>query len=124
MKVQIKGKIENVNTQSGVSAKGNEWKKREVLLKTSGKDVLVSFFDSQDNFGYLPDMIGDTITIDAEIESREYKGKYYTQVNGLGVIGALPSESANPKIQNAVTGSKKLDKQFEEKVLSDDTLPF
>ena len=122
MKVQIKGKIEDVNTQSGVSAKGNEWKKREVLLKTSGKDVLVSFFDSQDNFGYLPDMIGDTITVDAELESREYKGRYYTQVNGLGVVGALPSE--NTKIQNAVMGSKKLDKQYEEKVLSNDDLPF
>lgn len=121
MKIQLKGKIENVNTQSGVSAKGNEWKKREVLLKTSGRDVLVSFFDSQDNFGYLPDMIGDTITIDAEIESREYKGKYYTQVNGLGVIGALQSET--PETRDAAIGSKKLDKQFEQAVMSDD-LPF
>ena len=99
MKIQISGKVEDVQSQSGTTAKGNEWKKYNVLIQTSSKQVQVTFFEKDGNYSYLPDLIGDSIKVDAEIESREYNGKHYTQINGLGIIGA-EAKKAEPVASN------------------------
>lgn len=87
MKIQTTGVIRKVNTETGTSAKGNQWTKHNVvIIDQDSKELQITFFDSQGNLSYLPESIGETIIAYCELSSREYNGKWYTQLNGLGIF--------------------------------------
>jgi hypothetical protein len=118
MKLQVTGTILKVVTETGVSSKGNEWTKHNVVIVDSeNKELQITFFDSQGNFSYLPKSEGETLIAECELTSREYKGKYYTQVNGLGILNKKES------VYKAVVQGKELTAEFDRKVIEDD-LPF
>lgn len=65
----------------GVSARG-EWVKQEVVFEQTGefgRKVCVSFWGdkAQDAVGLKP---GDKVKVAANVESREYNGRWYTEV--------------------------------------------
>lgn len=65
----------------GTSARG-EWSKQEVIFEQSGefgKKVCVGFWGdkSQDAAKLVP---GDKVKVSANVESREYNGRWYTDV--------------------------------------------
>lgn len=66
--------------QTGTSAKG-EWKSQDYILETNDqypKKVCVNAFgDSIEKFNL---QIGDKVTAGINIESREYKGRWFTSV--------------------------------------------
>lgn len=81
--MELKGKIIQVlPQQSGVSKSGNAWKKQEYVLETLDsypKKVKFDFFgDKVDQF---PLEIGNTVTISYDIESREFNGRWYTEIH-------------------------------------------
>ena len=120
MKIQATGVIRKVNTETGTSAKGNQWTKHNVILiDQDSKELQITFFDSQGNFSYLPESVGETIIADCELSSREYNGKWYTQVNGLGIKNKKQKEA----VAKAAQGLKELTAEFDRKV-QDDDLPF
>lgn len=86
--MELTGKIILVlPPQSGVSKQGNAWQKQEYVLETlSSYPDKVKF----DLFGDLVDkyqmLVGDTVTLDISIESREYNGRWYTDVHAHHVI--------------------------------------
>jgi len=119
MKLQVTGTILKVVTETGVSSKGNEWTKHNVVIVDSeNKELQITFFDSQGNFSYLPKSEGETLIAECELTSREYKGKYYTQVNGLGILN-----KKKESVYKAVVQGKELTAEFDRKVIEDD-LPF
>lgn len=69
--------------QSGVSAKGNSWKKREYVLETFDsfpRKIHFDFFgDKADQYPLNP---GDSIRLSFDIESREYNGRWFTSIRG------------------------------------------
>ncbi len=83
--MEIKGKIITVlPEQSGVSkASGNAWKKREYVLETQEtypRKVMFDFFGERAD--QYPLNVGDEITLSFDIESREYNGRWYTNIRG------------------------------------------
>lgn len=65
----------------GVSARG-EWVKQEIVFEQTGefgRKVCVSFWGdkAQDAAGLKP---GDKVKVAANVESREYNGRWYTEV--------------------------------------------
>jgi len=77
----IQGKVLRVfDIQSGESPRGH-WKKREFILETYGKVpkkiCLVLKGESVDTIHVS---VGDSIKVSIDIESREYKEKWYTEV--------------------------------------------
>lgn len=79
MKTTIKGTVHNVETQTGTSEKG-EWKRQTVVIKTSAEYknlVPVSFFNKD-----IDVITGDKVEATAFIGGREYKGKYYADIDG------------------------------------------
>ncbi len=65
----------------GTSARG-EWSKQEVIFEQPGefgRKICVSFWGdkSQDAAGLVP---GEKVRIAANVESREYNGRWYTEV--------------------------------------------
>lgn len=67
---------------SGVSKAGNAWKKKEYVLEnTEGQfPRKVAFTCFGDNADKVNLKVGDVATIYFDIESREYNGKWYTDI--------------------------------------------
>ena len=83
--MEITGKIIVVlPPQSGVSQAGNNWKKQEYVLETEEtypKKVHFDFFGERaDQYNWIK--IGDRIRLSFDIESREYNGRWYTNIHG------------------------------------------
>ena len=82
--MEVKGKIiQKFDLQSGTSKAGNPWKKQNYLLETLDsfpKKIYFDFFG--DRADQYPLNVGDTINLSFDIESREYQGRYYTDIRG------------------------------------------
>lgn len=67
--------------QSGVSKSGNNWHKREYVLETQEnfpRKIFFSFFgDKADQY---PLSVGQVIRLSFDIDSREYNGRWYTDI--------------------------------------------
>ena len=82
MSVELTGKVfRMLPPQSGSSARG-EWKKQEFVIETDEqypKKVAVSAWNAKaDEVAQLA--VGTPVRLEVNIESREYNGKWYTDV--------------------------------------------
>lgn len=86
--------------QSGISKVGNAWKKQEYILENNEgqfprKICLTTFNQTADAIQLT---VGQRITASFDIESREYNGRWYTEVRlfravpeDVPVAGAAPA---------------------------------
>jgi len=95
--MEITGKlIQKLPVQSGVSQAGNNWSKAEFVIETVEqypKKVCANLWGerakSLDQF-----QLGDLITVSFDLESREYNGRWYTDVKAWKVEAATPAAVA------------------------------
>jgi hypothetical protein len=85
--MEIKGKIISVlPLQTGSSAKG-QWKKQEFILQTEEqypkKICFNAWGDKIDEFAIRAD---DSVEVSIDIESREFNGRWYTDVKAWKVV--------------------------------------
>ena len=82
-----RGRIIHVGQlQSGVSKAGKNWQKQQFVLETDGQyPKKVSFNLMNDRIAQAQIQMGQTVEIDADAESREYQGKWYTDINAWRV---------------------------------------
>lgn len=102
MDLKIAGKVVDIlETQSGESKNG-PWKKRDFILETPGKyprKVCITQWGDQIDQSNIQK--GDEITAFIDIQSREYKGKWYTDVkawkieSGTSAAGNAPNPEDN-----------------------------
>lgn len=82
--MEVTGKIIQVlPLQSGTSQAGNPWKKQEYVLETEDaypKKICFDFFG--DRVDQFPLSLNDRIRLSFDIESREYNGRWYTNIRG------------------------------------------
>lgn len=100
--MEIKGKIIfALPEQGGTSKAGNAWRKREYVLETQEtypKKVCFHLFG--DRIDQYPMAIGEEVTISYDLESREFNGRWYTDVRaykvekGAGTTAATPDPAA------------------------------
>jgi hypothetical protein len=84
MSLQVKGKILRIlPPESGVSRAGKEWKKQEFVIETNEqfpRKVCFTLFNDKNallsNVGE-----GDEVEVSFNLESREFNGKWYHNVN-------------------------------------------
>ena len=80
----------------GTSKAGNAWRKQEYVLETVGdaypKKVHFDFFG--DRVDQYPLEVGDMITLSYDIESREFNGRWYTDIRGWKAEKAQPQQPA------------------------------
>lgn len=86
MSLEITGKVIDIlDEKSGEGRKG-PWRKREFILETPGqypKPVcIIQWGDNIDKFNVQE---GETLTAHIDIESREFNGKWYTDVKAWRV---------------------------------------
>jgi hypothetical protein len=106
--------IQLLPLQTG-TGKNGEWRKQDVIVETDGqypKKVCISIWGDKIDSSQL--VVGNMITIDFDLESREYNGRWFTDVKAWKVS----SQGEAPR--NELGGIEPLD-------LSDDDdggLPF
>lgn len=79
--------------QQGTSARG-EWQRQEVIFELTAefsRKVCVTFFNKPSEVAKLRE--GAAYTVSVNIESREYNGRWYTDVRAWRI---QPKESAQP----------------------------
>ncbi|SCA55764.1 conserved hypothetical protein [Candidatus Terasakiella magnetica] len=84
--MELNGKIvELLPEKSGQSAKGT-WRKQEYILETEGqypkKICFMVWGDKIDDFALKQ---GDQVAVSIDIESREYNGRWYTDIKAWQV---------------------------------------
>ncbi|MDR2497912.1 MAG: DUF3127 domain-containing protein [Tannerellaceae bacterium] len=86
--MEISGKVVAILAlQEGVSRAGNEWKKQEYIIETEEqfpKKVCFQIFGA-DKISQSNIQQGERITVSFDIESREFNGKWYTNINAWKV---------------------------------------
>lgn len=86
--------------QSGIGRTGNSWQKQEFVIETIEqypKKVCANLWG--DKLDMLDTVnIGDTVKVSFSIESREFNGKWYTDVRvwRFDPVGAVPAPAAAP----------------------------
>ena len=78
----------------GTSARG-EWKKQEVIFELPqefSRKICVIFFNKESDVARLKE--GATYTVSVNIESREFNGRWYTDVRAWRVQPLQPQASA------------------------------
>ena len=93
--MELKGRIVQVlAAQSGESSRGT-WKKQEYVIELPGQyPKKVCFYvwgDQIDNFAIKE---GEELTVGIDIESREYNGKWYTNIKGWKVSREAAAQQA------------------------------
>ena len=82
--MEVKGKIIlSLPETSGTSKAGNPWKKKEYVLETQEtypRKVHFNFFG--DRVDQYPLQVGDVVTLSFDINSREFNGRWYTDISG------------------------------------------
>lgn len=95
--MEIQGKIIQVlPLQSGVGkASGKEWKKQEYVLETIDQYPRKICFNLWgDTIDRAQLQVGEDVTVQVDIESREFNGRWYTDVKGWRVDRGFVSLAA------------------------------
>ena len=120
--VEIKGKIiEILPEKSGQSANG-EWRKQEYVLETdTSYPKKICFMAWGDKIGEFNLQQGENVEISVDLESREYNGRWYTDVKAWKVskdgVGADNAYAKREQDNNEIENESKLS-------LDDDDIPF
>ena len=100
--MQFTGKLIQVLPAQTGQGKNGEWRKQEIVLDTDGqypKKVCVSVWG--DKMSHLTLSPGEMLTVDFDIESREYNGKWYTDVKAWKVTTATAADRAQSSSQQS-----------------------
>lgn len=117
MELQIKGTVNKILEEQSGESKNGPWRKRDFILETEGqypKNVCITQWG--DNIDKADVQEGETIIAHIDIQSREYKGNWYTDVKAWKV--------ERPDAQQQQSEPAGPPKPSEEIYDVDDELPF
>ena len=127
--MELTGKIIAVmEPRGGVSARtGNTWKTQEYVLEVPGqypKRCLFNVF-GEDRINQFNIQNGDELTIQFDIDAREYNGRWYNDIRAYNVIrGQQPVPGAQPVAAPSEATSPFLPAQEPASEGASDDLPF
>lgn len=125
--MEIKGRITKVLDLQTGEGKNGTWKKQEFVIEKEGqypKNVCFSVWgDKIDSFGLQE---GDAVMLSIDIESREFNGKWYTNVQCWKAQKGgdeIPVDDFNQDPDNTSAPSPE-EPSFSSNSSEDDVLPF
>jgi len=130
--MEIIGKlVQKLPLQSGISKTGNSWQKQEFVIETLEqypRKICANLWGERT--AVLESLnIDDKVVMYFDLESREFNGKWYTDVKAsrLDPVAGNPQAQAPPASQSFSTPANELPQEFEnlpeEGGMADD-LPF
>jgi Domain of unknown function (DUF3127) len=119
--MDITGKVTNILAEESGQGKNGTWRKLSFVIETQGqypKKVCFQLWgDKIDGANLKAD---DVVTVSFDPESREFNGKWYTDLKAWKVMKGAASTTTNSSTENEET-TFIADKSFDEGV---DDLPF
>lgn len=115
--MQLTAKLNQLLPIQTGTGKNGEWKKQDIIVETDGqypKKVCIAIWGDKINDQQL--VVGNTLTIDFDVESREFSGRWYTDLKAWKVDTVIQGDVQS----NNLKGIESLD--LDEK--PDDVLPF
>lgn len=95
--MEITGTLYQVNEPVTGQGRNGMWKKQDFIIETEGqypkKVVIAAWGDKLNLAAFKP---GSKITVGFDLESREYNGKWYTDVKAWKIAAAGASTMAQP----------------------------
>ncbi len=94
--MELSGKLVQLLPLQTGQGKNGEWRKQEIILETEGqypKKVCIAIWGDKINTAQLE--IGNKLTVSFDVESREYNGRWYTDVKAWKVDAAGGGSSSN-----------------------------
>lgn len=94
--MEIQGKIIVVLPErSGVSQRGNQWRSISYVLETQEQYPKKLAFDvTNDKIDQLNIQLGEILTVQFDINAREYNGRWFNSVNAWNVIRQIQQDPA------------------------------
>ncbi|RAR73842.1 DUF3127 domain-containing protein [Flavobacterium aciduliphilum] len=115
--MNIKAKLAHLlPLQTGIGKNG-QWRKQDIVVETEGqypRKICISIWGDKINENQL--VVGNQLSIDFELESREFNGKWYTDVKAWK-IDLVDNILLKASMQSDLSGQ-------EEEDVADDGLPF
>ena len=86
--MEIQGKIIAVlPTRSGTSARGTQWSSQTAVIETQEQYPKKLAFDvTNDKINQLNIQLGEILTVQFDINAREYNGRWFNSINAWNVI--------------------------------------
>lgn len=99
--MELSGKIITaLPERSGTSARGNQWRSITYVLETQEQYPKKLAFDVvNDKIDALNIQVGEVLTVQFDINAREYNGKYFNSINAWNVVRQQPSQGGVPPQQ-------------------------
>ena len=103
--MELQGKIIEVQEiVEGTTKKGDHWQKQVYVLETDGQyPKKIAFQVWNDNLRKFDICTDDEVTIGIDIESREYDGKWYTDVKAWKCSKKGSGSKPEPKVEDTGT---------------------
>lgn len=99
MDLKVTGTVKQILDVESGESKNGPWKKRDFILETPGKfprQVCITQWGDQIDQSSIE--AGETITAFIDIQSREYKGRWYTDVKAWKIEKGEASASPDDKV--------------------------
>jgi hypothetical protein len=100
--MQITAKLIQLLPQQTGTGRNGQWKKQDIIVETDGqypKKICVSVWGDKINEDQLK--VGNRLTIDFDVESREFNGRWYTDVKAWKI--EVGNASAEPDLSGSFT---------------------
>ena len=98
MDLKITGKVTQILEEQSGEGKNGTWRKQEFILQTEGdypKDVcIIQWGDNIDQFAIKE---GERLTTHIDIQSREFKGRWYTDIKAWRIEREGDAAAAQPQ---------------------------
>ncbi len=98
MDLQIEGKVVQILEEQSGSGKNGPWRKQEFILETQDqypkKICITQWGDKIDEFNVQK---GEELTAHVDIQSREYNGRWYTDVKAWKIERTQGSQGGPPE---------------------------
>jgi hypothetical protein len=113
--MNIKAKlVQLLPLQTGMGKNG-QWRKQDIIVETEGqypKKICISIWGDKINEKQL--IIDNQLDIDFELESREFNGKWYTDIRAWKIVSS-EDKIVSSLIENSIA---------EEDLIDENDLPF
>ena len=127
--MELSGKVFKVMPVESGEGKNGVWKKQQIVIETDGgkypKKVAVVFWsDLVDNAGFVE---GRDISVEFDVESREYNGKWYTDVKAWRINKTESNNTSSSNTSSTTTANTTTPAYTEADAPAatiDDDLPF
>ena len=99
--MQLTAKLAQVLPIESGTGRNGEWKKQPIVVETEGqypKKICINIWGDKINPNQL--VVGNDLTIDFDIESREFNGRWYTDVKAWKVEAAGANSGGAPANYN------------------------